>query len=140
MAKSHPLARRRSIEIADLVDVALIGMPDRTLLRQNLERLFQENNTQPDIRFEATNGVIACELAAQGLGVTLADPFVALSAAAGKSTILPLATEIRLEYGFLYPVGKSRSHASRELTEAMKATAAECLAELGLPATAYEMM
>lgn len=140
MSKTHPLARRRSVKIADLFDVALIGTPGRTLLRQNLERLFQENGKQPYIRFEATNGVVACELAAQGLGVALADPFVALSAGAGRSAILPFATEMRLEYGFLYPIGKTRSHASHELTEAMRKTAEQCLTELGLPETAYTTM
>jgi DNA-binding transcriptional LysR family regulator len=66
------------------------------VLRQHLERLFRENKKRPDIRFEATNGLIACELAAQGLGVALADPFVALSAGARSLVIRSFSPEIPL--------------------------------------------
>jgi len=135
MSNAHPLARRKIIKLADLFNVALVATHSRSLLRQHLERLFRENGKQPNIHFEATNGLIACELAAQGLGVALADPFVALSAGAQSLTILPFATEVRLEYGFIYPVGKARSRASRDLADAIRATAEERLVSIGkLPA------
>lgn len=140
MSNAHPLARRKNIKLADLFEVALVATHSRSLLRQHLERLFRENSKQPNIRFEATNGLIACELAAQGLGVALADPFVALSAGAQNLAILPFATEVRLEYGFIYPVGKTRTQASRDLTDAIRATAEERLASLGLPRTAFEVL
>lgn len=133
MSDKHPLAGRKTVRLADLFNVPLVATHSRSMLRQHLERLFRKNRKTPDIRFEATNGLIACELAAQGLGVALADPFVALSIGARSLAIRSFSPEVPLTYGFLYPIGKGRSSASRELAVAIKATAEDRLVELGLP-------
>jgi DNA-binding transcriptional LysR family regulator len=40
MSNAHPLARRKNIKLADLLDVALVATHSRSLSRQHLERLF----------------------------------------------------------------------------------------------------
>lgn len=130
MSATHPLASRAVIGIEDLFDIPLVATHARSLLRQNLERLFREQSRVPNIRFEATNGLIACELAAQGLGVALADPFVALSTGAAGMVIRPFGPDVLLDYGFLYPIGKTRSVASQTLVEAIRVIADERLREI----------
>ncbi|MDR6494645.1 LysR family transcriptional regulator [Paraburkholderia sp. 22099] len=140
MAATHPLTRLKVIQPKHLYDTALVATHSRSLLRQSLDRMFREEKRKPDIRFEATNGLIACELAAQGLGVALADPFVALSSGASGLAMKRLSVKIPLEYGFLYPVGKSRSFAVRRLAEAVVRTARDRLPEIGVPASDFEFI
>ncbi|MGI4985199.1 MAG: LysR family transcriptional regulator [Janthinobacterium lividum] len=132
MVDTHPLARREAVTPEDLLDVALVATHSRSLLRQEMEKMFRDRNRTPRIRFEATNGLIACELAAHGLGVALADPFVALSSGAARLAIRRFTARIPLEYGFFYPVGKSRSRPGRDLAAAIETVARARLDEIGL--------
>ena len=93
-----------------------------------------------NIRYETTNGLIACELAAQGLGVALSDLFVAISSGATDLLIRPLDEEILLEYGFLYPIGKTKSTAVSMFAEAVRATVMERLTKLSLPEDAFTLL
>ncbi|MFT4066319.1 LysR family transcriptional regulator [Paraburkholderia sp.] len=136
MSRDHPLAKRRRVKVSDLFDIAVVATHGRSLLRQHLERLFREHARKPNIRFEATNGLIACELAAQGLGVALADPFVALSTGARNLAIRPFAPEVVLEYGFLYPIGRARSPAAQALVDAIRTAARDRTMELGIEQSA----
>ncbi|SOE73254.1 DNA-binding transcriptional regulator, LysR family [Burkholderia sp. OK233] len=136
MSQDHALAKRSAVNVADLFDIAIVATHGRSLLRQHLERLFREHAQKPNIRFEATNGLIACELAAQGLGVALADPFVALSTGARNLAIRPFVSEVELEYGFLYPIGKARSPAAQALADAIRAAAQDRIIELGIQQSA----
>lgn len=127
MPATHPLADKPGIDIDDIVGVDIVATHSRSLLRQNLERLFREQGGKPKIAFEATNGAIACDLAGQGLGVALADPFVALSTGTPGMCIRHFKPDVTLEYGFLSPIGKTRSAAAQALADAIRSTAAECL-------------
>jgi DNA-binding transcriptional LysR family regulator len=132
MAQDHALANREAVAVSDLFDIPLVATHSRSLLRQHLERLFRDHAQKPNIRFEATNGLIACELAAQGLGVALADPIVALSTGARNLAIRPLVTEVAMEYGFLYPIGRTRPPAVRALADAIRKVGQDRITGLGI--------
>jgi DNA-binding transcriptional LysR family regulator len=140
MATTHPLAKLKTIATKNLFDTSLVATHSRSILRQQLDRVFREAKRKPNIRFEATNGLIACELAAQGLGIALADPFVALSSGADGLVMKRFAETIPLEYGFLFPVGKSRSHAVRRLADVISRTARARLTDAGVPAADFEFL
>ncbi|CAE6713957.1 LysR family transcriptional regulator [Paraburkholderia nemoris] len=132
MAQDHALANREAVAVSDLFDIALVATHSRSLLRQHLERLFRERGQKPNIRFEATNGLIACELAAQGLGVALADPIVALSTGARNLAIRPFVAKVEMEYGFLYPIGRARPPAAQALAEEIRTVGHDIIIELGV--------
>jgi DNA-binding transcriptional LysR family regulator len=56
------------------------------------------------IRLETNNGLVACRLAGKGLGITIADPFIAWSSGSEGVVIRPFRPAITLRYAFLYPV------------------------------------
>jgi DNA-binding transcriptional LysR family regulator len=63
----------------------------------------------PRYRFEASNGVVVCQMAALGLGVALADPFVARSSPAPQMVMRAFAPSIPLPYGAFFPTWQPRS-------------------------------
>ncbi|SEK07334.1 LysR family transcriptional regulator [Paraburkholderia diazotrophica] len=140
MSESHPLAKRDVVSLADILDLPLVATHSRSLLRQHLERLFRNEKKKANIRYEATNGLTACELAAQGLGVALADPIVAISTGAPDLLVREFTEGMPMEYGFLYPIGKTRSPAAGVFTDAVRSSIQERLKQLALPQNALALV
>ena len=115
MLPDHPFAHYDSVDFLDLIEVDVIVMHPRSIIRQHLERLCRETGKTLKSRFEATNGVIACQLAGRGLGCCLSDPFVAQSSGVPNLVLKPFRPAFPLQYGFLYPTWQSRSPAVDDL-------------------------
>lgn len=69
--RDHPLARRRSIRLAELQDRPLIVMPQGTGLRTALDEGFAAVRLRPRIALEASNLSVVAGLAVRGLGVAI---------------------------------------------------------------------
>jgi DNA-binding transcriptional LysR family regulator len=93
----------------DLAGHDMVVTHPRSLLRQGLEQHCREAGVAPRFRFEASNGVVVCQMAAQGLGVALADPFVARSSPAPQMVMRAFAPAIPLPYGLFFPGWQQRS-------------------------------
>lgn len=117
MLPDHPLAARDIIEFDEFVVTEIIVTHPRSIIRQHLERLSRETGKSLKIRFEATNGVIACQLAGRGLGCCLSDPFVARSSGVPNLVLRRFRPAFPLQYGFLYPTWQSRSPVVTELAK-----------------------
>ncbi|WP_245581962.1 LysR substrate-binding domain-containing protein [Phyllobacterium phragmitis] len=109
MLPDHPLARKDIVDFEDFIEMEVIVTHPRSIIRQYLERLCRERGRSLKVRFEATNGVIACQLAGRGLGCCLSDPFVARSSGVPGLVLRPFRPVFPLHYGFLYPTWQSRS-------------------------------
>ncbi|WP_367615839.1 LysR family transcriptional regulator [Plastoroseomonas hellenica] len=123
LPKAHPLARRRQIGLMDLVGQDLIATHPRSLLRQRLQQLFRDIDQEPRIRFEALNGTIACQLVGLGLGIGLADPFVARSSGAAGMVMRRFEPTIPLPYGLFYPAWQKQSEIAVQLAGLIRDTA-----------------
>jgi DNA-binding transcriptional LysR family regulator len=108
MRRDHPLARLRQVGLAELLSHDLVVTHAQSLLRQGLERHCREAGLTPRHRFETSNGVVVCQMVAQGLGVALADPFVALSSPAPQLVMRPFACAIPVPYGLFFPAWQPR--------------------------------
>lgn len=119
MADSHPLARLEAVTVADLAKTSFIATHRRSLIQKEIERQADEAGVAPKSRFETQSGMIACQLAARGLGCCVADPFVAHSSGAPGLVFRPFRPAIELRYGFVFPAWQSRSRLARELSGAI---------------------
>ncbi|WP_018182815.1 LysR substrate-binding domain-containing protein [Kaistia granuli] len=73
----HPLAQKDRIEAADIGDETFIAMGREDGSRQAVERSLDEAGVRVEPRFEAHFGDSACALVAEGLGISIVDPFAA---------------------------------------------------------------
>jgi DNA-binding transcriptional LysR family regulator len=123
MHRDHPLAARDVVTIEDLADQPLVFNAPRTVMRQRLDALFRKIGVTPNIRLETPKGVIACELAARGLGIAVADGFVARSCLHPDMVMRPFTPTIRLEYVFFFPQTRARTPTVTRIVELMRASA-----------------
>lgn len=130
IAQDHPLASLERVRVTDLVGMPLIATSPRSVLRQRLDAAFRKIQTVPRIRFETPNGLIACQLAGRGIGVTVADGFIAHSSLRPGIVTLPFEPTIELSYVFLFPRWQMRSAAVTRLASLIRASAKEKLAEI----------
>jgi len=124
LPKGHPLAGRRAIKMHDLAAERFIALRPTTLLRAQIDMAAVRDGRALNPRIETTSGATACELAARGLGVTVADPVLAASFRDKGVEVRPLAAGLRLTYGFLVPGKVADGHPVRRWMEVVARTAA----------------
>lgn len=132
MSRDHPLASKPVITAADLAGESLIALHPRSLIRQSLSPIIASLSPPPQIRFETTNGILACQLAARGLGIAISDPFIATSSEV-PLTLRPFKPSLTLEYGFIFPVWQKRSKAVNELAWLIREHAEQRVQSLQTP-------
>jgi len=117
MHKDNALATHAEITLEDLIDEPLVINSPRTVMRQRIDALFRKKGASPNIRLETPNGVIACELAARGLGVSIADGFVARSSMRPDMVIRPFSPKLTLEFVLFFPRWRTRTQSVNRLAE-----------------------
>ena len=100
--KNHPLSAAERITIKDFFEGPIIALTEGTIMRQRLGSLAQKSSLKPNIRIETPTILSACQLAAQGLGITLTDPFIANMFNKDELAFCPLTPDYKVEYGALY--------------------------------------
>ena len=130
MRDDHPLARKKTIYLNDIVDQPLLANSPRTVMRQRIDAAFRDIGSKPNIRLETPNGLIACELAGRGIGIAVADGFVARSSLKPGIVIRPFEPAIELSYIFIFPKWQARTRTVDRLAELIRASAIRNSAEL----------
>lgn len=120
MHPDHPLAAQKTVSFDDFVDYPIIATHARSLLGQHLEALSIQSGKRLNVRIEARNGVIACQMAGLGLGCCLADPFVALSSGVEDLVIRPFTPLGTLRYGLLFPSWADRTEIVQEVAQEIR--------------------
>src|SRR5262249_18939394 len=124
LPRKHPLAARRTIRMQDLAAERFIALRPATLLRAQIDMAAARAGRPLNPRIETTSGATACELAARGLGVTVADPVLAASFRGKGIEVRPLVAGLRLTYGFLVAGKVADGHPIRRVMDVIARTAA----------------
>lgn len=77
LPRGHRLAGRSQVSAAMLAAEPLVAVRHGIPMRARIDALFGAHNLKPLVRGETATVMLACQLAARGLGITFADPFVA---------------------------------------------------------------
>lgn len=123
LPRGHALARKRRLAAADIAREAFIALKPYTLLRHSIDSLFARLGHTLSVRAETSSGLSACQMVSRGLGITLADPLVALCMPAGLVAIRPWQPGLALTYGFLYPTALAPSAPALEFARIAAETA-----------------
>ncbi|MGR3378923.1 LysR family transcriptional regulator [Salipiger abyssi] len=130
MHPDHPLAAQKIVTFDDFAARPIVSTHARSLLGQHLESLCKQTGKRLDVRVEARNGVIACQMAGLDLGCCLTDPFVALSSGVENLVLRPFEPVGMLHYGFLYPAWASRTDVVKEVAAEIRNSTAELAASI----------
>ncbi len=104
MPRGHRLANRSELTLEDLHNEPIITLLQETLLRKNLEQIYQAAGLPlPYFQAEVATAHQAACIVATGLGVTVADPLVAHNLGTDELDMVPLKTDLRHDYAFFEP-------------------------------------
>jgi DNA-binding transcriptional LysR family regulator len=123
---SSPLARKSFLEAADLRREPLIAPPGDTLLRQQLNAVFQQARLTPNLMIEASPA-LACQIVAGGVGYTLCDAFLGAGTVGDGLALVPLVPTFTLDYGVIRPEGREFTLPMQALTELVRRSAEDIL-------------
>ena len=129
MPSTHRLASKAKLTVSQIAREPFIAVRPGAPLRERLEAFFAASGGAVTIRGETASAVSAGQLVAQGLGLAIADPYVA-NVFLGDSRLMTPderdALLTRIVYG-QQPANEDRAHGLRDLNklEIHQATANE---------------
>jgi len=119
LPRGHPLAGKPAIHASDLADAPFISLNAGSLLRYQTDELFGRLGVKRSLGIEAPSSLLATNLVAKGLGVSIVHPFIA-DDYGDKIVARPFLPAIRYEYGLLFPAAQTRSKITHAFTDALR--------------------
>ena len=119
MSKGHQLSEQSIIKAEDLEGLSYVSVNPGSLFRYKTDELFGRLGVRRKINIEAPSALLATNLVAKGLGVSIVHPFIAKEY--GEKVISrPFSPSIKVDYGMLYPAGQTRSRITNIFTEELR--------------------
>lgn len=118
MPMDHRLAEKSVIMAEDLVDEPFVSIGP-SLLRYQTDDLFGRLGIQRSLSVEAPSTLLATNLVAKGLGVSIVHPFIA-QAYGHMIVSRPFKPSIQYEYGLLFPTAQTRSQITNTFVETLR--------------------
>lgn len=112
MPQGHRLAAKDVVTADDIKDEPFIALRPFTLLRQRIDDLMAKQRLPLRLVMETSSGQSACQLAALGVGIALADPI--LAANVPGIVLRDFEPRLSIPYGFLLPASYAPSEQARE--------------------------
>lgn len=101
----HRLADRPHVEIEELRDESFISLGEGGMTRLAIDAALQAANVTRHLSLEALWSISVCNLVKQGLGVSVIEPFTAMSFAEGGGIVKPLFPVIEFSFVPVFPQG-----------------------------------
>jgi len=122
MAKSHPLAAKRSINVRDLEGSPMI-LPSRDSASYiAIAQMFADEGVAPHLVAETSYAMTMCILAMQGAGAALVSPFAAMHLRRAGLVIKRFEPRLPIELMLLTALDSSPSRISAMFIERLKAS------------------
>lgn len=130
MAPDHPLASRDSLTVKDIVDEPLVTLKPGYMLRRYMDDLFEQAGLKPYIRTEVANSMLACDLAASGVGMMICDTLSMNTFGTIETAVVPITPTYNVTYGILYPAARELDEVTRAFTRILREVADENVASI----------
>lgn len=120
----HPLADREAVALEEVVTYPLIETADGSTIRERVRMSMSAQNLVPAARIEVSDAALGCAYVAEGLGISISDPFSTFVGGGGLCAV-PLAPEIELTLGFAFPEGVGEAPLVEQFCAAVMASVVE---------------
>jgi DNA-binding transcriptional LysR family regulator len=97
LPKGHPLASKKALSVADLVDYPIISLGPHQPTGVTIRRLFQESNAPVRLAVETSQSTIACALVRANVGIAVLDGLGLQTASTLGLPVRPLLPQQHLE-------------------------------------------
>jgi DNA-binding transcriptional LysR family regulator len=97
MAHDHPLAGQAAVTPADLHGFEIVALTHRHARRGQLERLLHQAKARVRVVAEVSTSFAAADLAKEGMGVAIINPFPLYHYRSGDLRFVPFTSSIRYQ-------------------------------------------
>lgn len=122
LPKGHRLAGKPTIGPRDLAGEPFISYVPEDRARQRMDRIFAEAGVQPRIVVETIYATTLCALVAEGVGVGLANPYVARELGGDALVLRPFKPAVEIRSLLILPPDRPKSVLVRDFISALMAS------------------
>jgi DNA-binding transcriptional LysR family regulator len=122
VSRQSPLAQKTFVRPADLVQSRIISFGNDTMTGMLLQQAFRQAKLDYPLAIVTNQTMTACELARQGVGVALVDPFPLLPKIPKDLAIIPFKPTIEFHPTIICPPSRPVSSAADEFVNALHQT------------------
>jgi DNA-binding transcriptional LysR family regulator len=115
--QDHPLAAKERISITDLHDQPLVMLVKRNPARMLVDRMCTKAGVKPRILVETSNALSAVRMTAQGVGISLVNPFPVVISPPDGVVFRAFESEIAFETAFFHAADKTPSSSAQRFVE-----------------------
>jgi DNA-binding transcriptional LysR family regulator len=117
----HPLAAKDVIHAVDLDGADFIVLTPNSLLKMHIQATLRSADIKFNREIEVRYSAIACSFAAQGLGVTIVEPFAVMEADHGRVVQRPFRPRIQAPFSIVLPSRQRNASLGAEFGEEVRA-------------------
>ena len=117
MPEGHPLASRDTIKPGDLRSLPRVALPHYTSVSVQVNKVLLDAGVDPRPRVEALVSSMACAMVAEGLGVSVLDPFTARSFMGRGIVSVPFIPDIAFDFRIVVSTQRSLSRIAASFIE-----------------------
>lgn len=96
----HPLARRESLDLSDLVTVPYVALDEHTVVRQAVDQALARTGSSLDASHEVSTSEVASQMVRDGMGFTFVDPASVWPVMARDVAVVPWSIPASFEIGY----------------------------------------
>lgn len=123
--RDHPLARKKTVDLRDLVGEQIIAFHEHTVVGHEIRRQISALGLPITISIATNQSLVACLLTKQRIGIPLIDPFTMLSGLFPELIALPLTPLIEMRPRLVFPPNRPLSIAAQEFVQTVTETIAD---------------
>ena len=120
MHPSHPLVRRRTVQIRDLTQYPFIALNPEDASRRRLEQALEQEGKSLNVILETPYSNSICELALCGVGIGMVHPIMALDYVERGLVLRPVSLDIRFTGLLVFRPGSPLSENAKTLLRVMR--------------------
>lgn len=120
MPVGHPLAERRRITVRDFEHYPFVALNTFTLLRRQLDRVLDDAGVKLRLAGETDTGLSACQLVAEGVGITVVDRLWVDAMPPGKVEYRHWDPGVKSSFGLIHPSSVPLGTSARLFADILK--------------------
>ena len=117
MPVGHPLGKHQSVPVEELGRHPFVALNAFTLLRRQLDRVLGESGVSLTLAGETDTGLSACQMVAEGVGVTVVDRLWLDAIPPGKVECRPWHPGVLSAFGLIHPAAAPLGAPARLLAD-----------------------
>lgn len=120
--RSHPLATKTRISLADLDGERMIMLSQHSYIRYQIEDAFAKLHLSPNVVMETPNSLVACSLVGAGAGISLISKVTALPFQSDKVVVVPIREKLESRCAIIFPYPGERMKLAEAFATQLKDT------------------